>query len=252
MTDLPIRWRDRYRINVYESDALGRATIAALCDYCQDSASRHYYAIDKLIGPLLLPSQIWALTRLEIEIDKMPAWDEIVEVETWSRGIRKISAYRDFLLSHAGGGTFARGTTTWVVLDRQTMGMARLSDFGGKWPSTQDGPAFDRDAAKVEPLKSPAFGKPFEVRYGDIDVNQHVNSVNYIRWMSDALGKDIIESNRLKRIAVNFLDEALLGDEVMTGREKLPDGGCLCNAVRLKDSKEVCRAKFELEPVQST
>jgi acyl-ACP thioesterase len=241
MAEIPVIWRDEYRINVYEADALGRVSIPSLCDYCQDAASRHYFAVDAMIGPLLLPSQIWALTRLELEISDLPAWGGTIEVETWSRGIGKASAYREFILRLKNGAEAARGTTSWVVLDRGTMRLARLETMAGRWPSQLGRLALGRDAAKVGELTAPEPGKPFQVRYGDIDVNRHVNSVRYIRWTMDALGGELLESRRVRGIAVNFLDEALPGDEVLTASESISGSEYRCGVIRTKDSKTVCR-----------
>jgi len=240
-------WRDGYRINVYESDVTGRVSIPALCDYCQDSASRHYFSIDRVIGPMLLPSQIWALTRIEMEIDGRPPWNETIEVETWSRRIEKAFAYRDFLLRDQAGRVFARATTTWVVLDRDAMRIVRLEDFSLRWPSIAASSALGRDAEKIAGPASMTRMKPFDVGYGDIDVNRHVNSVRYVRWMIDALGQKVLEGNEIRRMIVNFIDEAVVGEEVRTASGRGPGSEHLefaASVVRCRDNKEICRSKF--------
>jgi acyl-ACP thioesterase len=243
---VPSVWKDGYRVRIYETDAEGAVSASSLCDFCQEAATRHYYAVDRMIGPLLSPTQIWALTRLELSIDRTAGWEETLDVETWSRSIERVSAYRDFLIRNPAGMEIAKGTTTWVVLDRATGRFSRLDDFSVKWPSIPDRSVFGRDASKVPGLENAVKGSAFHVGYGDLDVNRHVNSVCYIRWMADAIGPQESSRNRVRGLAVNFLDEAMAGDEVRVDSCRPVDGTVLCAVVRVSDSRELCRAKFEL------
>ena len=133
--DAPELWKQKYEIKVYESDALGRSSFPALCDYIQDMAWRHYTNVEKALGNLLPSGQVWLMTRLEVEVINLPKWQDIIEVETWSRGIEKFYAFRDFVITGNDGKEAAKGTTTWVVLDTVNNKIARLTELASKWPS---------------------------------------------------------------------------------------------------------------------
>lgn len=245
--EAPAFWKQKYEIKVYESDALGRSSFPAMCDYFQDMAWLHYNNVEKALGSLLTQGQFWLMTRLEVEIAAMPAWQDVIEIETWSRGIEKYYAYRDFIVTGADGKTAARATTTWVVLDTINKKISRLTELGLKWPSRSDVSSLGRNAEKLEVAGKTGYGPDYTVRYGDMDVNRHVNNVKYIKWMFDAPGMEYIEAHTLKKAVINFIDETRAGDIVRTGMERTGDLEIACSVFKNGADREACRAKFYFE-----
>jgi len=184
------------------------------------------------------------MARLEIEFSMLPRWQDTIEVETWSRGIEKLYAFRDFIMTSADGIAVVKGSATWVVLDTASMKIIRLNDISRDFPSEPQISALGKSADKVNNLTTPLYGKPFEIKYSDMDVNRHVNNVQYIKWMYDRLGRETLEARAPQRCIINFIDESMAGEEVKSGMEKVSDTEYNCNVVRLRDEKELCRAKF--------
>lgn len=246
MDSVPGEWKDTYDVKVYESDNLERGGLITLFNYFQNSAWGHYSRVDKVLGPFLSRSQIWAMTRAEIRLERPARWQEVVELTTWSRGIEKMMAFRDFIISGANGERIAAGTATWVVLDLEEKRIQRLSDIAAKWPSKPDTFSINKNAEKVDPPLNPEYDETFRVRYSDMDLNHHVNSSRYIQWMLDSFGREFLEKNELKKAEINFLDEAMPGDEVFTGREKISGTPLIlvANVTRKGGNREVCRARF--------
>ena len=52
-------------------------------------------------------------------------------------------------------------------------------------------------------------------RYSDLDMNGHVNNVNYVEWALDSIGFDVTSKLPLKELFVNYNAEVKLGDEVV-------------------------------------
>ena len=245
MREAPGEWKEKYTVKVYEADNLGRAGIVPLFDYFQDIAWCHYNKVEAALGQFLTKSQIWAMTRVEVHLDRPAMWKEEVELETWSRGIEKLTAYRDFVIRDAAGLTIGAGTATWVVLDLETKKIQRLNGIAAKWPSQVSKFSINKNADKVISPQSAVYSEPFSVNYSDMDVNQHVNSGRYIQWMTDDFGREFLEKNSVGSIKVNYLDEAMPGDELMAGREQRPDGAWICHLIRKDDKREVCRAEIQ-------
>ena len=243
---VPREWKEKYDVKVYESDNLERGGLVTLFNYFQNSAWSHYSRVDKVLGPFLSKNQIWAMTRVEIQMTRPARWQEVVEVETWSRGIEKLMAFRDFIIRDAQGAKIAAGTATWVVLDLESKRIQRLTELSEKWPSKPDALSIGKNAEKVDSITKPEYGESFTVQYSDMDLNRHVNSSRYVQWMLDSFGREFLERHDIGRAEINFLDEAMPGDEVYAGREQLSDSPpiFLANVSRKGDSREVCRARF--------
>ena len=245
MNTAPGEWKEKYKVKVYEADNLGRAGIVPLFDFFQDIAWCHYSRVEEARGPFLTSSQIWAMTRVEFHLERPAMWKEEVELETWSRGIEKLTAYRDFIIRDKDGGKIGAGTATWVVLDLQTKRIQKLSEISRKWPSKPDTYSIDKNADKVTSPKNADYSEPFKVSYSDMDVNQHVNSGRYIQWMLDDFGRDFLEKNSVNILKVNYADEAMPGDELLAGREDKGNGLWYAHIVRKGSLKEVCRAEIQ-------
>ncbi len=243
---VPREWKEKYEVRVYESDNLERGGLITLFNYFQNSAWSHYSRVDKALGPFLTKNQIWAMTRVEIQLERPARWQEVIEVETWSRGIEKLMAFRDFVVRDARNRRIAGGTATWVVLDLESRKIQRLTELAEKWPSKPDVYSINKNAEKVDSPAKPECSEPFKVQYSDMDLNRHVNSARYVQWMLDSFGREFLESHEVRKAEINYIDEAMPGDEVFTGSERQSEMPLvfLTNVSRKSDNREVCRARL--------
>jgi medium-chain acyl-[acyl-carrier-protein] hydrolase len=244
-----VHWTGQYRINVYETDHKGKASLTALCDYFQNSASDHYYAGVRKGGHGLKDSQLWMLSRIRLAIDRYPQWHDDVTLKTWSRGNDRLFMLRDFTVSSSAGEVLARGTSSWLIVDISTRKIVRPDGFAGQWPYHADEAALNANADRIEGARTPDFGDPFHVRYSDIDVNGHVNNVRYIQWVLDGYDLAFHEAYEPAFFEINFMDEVMIGQEIVLGMGKASGAGSGASAeylhtgVRKSDNKEFCRAR---------
>ena len=239
----PDVWRENYTVRLYEADALGRAGVTELCNYFQNSASSHYVAVDKIAGPLLPPDSAWVMTRMEVEFKDFPQWQDEVTLETWSRGINSLIAYRDFFISQPTGRILAQGTSSWVVVNLSTRKIESLTFLAPKWPSITGKRALAGDAVKIRPFEQPTFEQTFQVRYSDLDVNRHANNVKYIQWAVDSLSPGILAERRIARLEINYLEETKVADCIEMGLQRLSENPLRVGvAIRSKSrGKDACR-----------
>jgi medium-chain acyl-[acyl-carrier-protein] hydrolase len=246
MSEAPKEGIETYNVKVYEADAKGRANIASIANYFQNSAWRHYLNVEKALGQLIPKNSIWMMVRLEIKIISIPQWGGDIKLVTWSRGIEKLTAFRDFVITGTDGKEKAKGTATWVVVDFKNRKIQKLDELAEKWPSIKERSALGRDAKKLQALTNPVEGKFFSVKYSDLDVNRHVNNVKYIEWIMDGYAMEFIEANDISKFEINFLGEAAFGDEVAVNAERLSETPLtfLHNIMRKSDGKEICKARI--------
>jgi acyl-ACP thioesterase len=70
----------------------------------------------------------------------------------------------------------------------------------------------------------------------------HVNNVKYMEWCIDAVGSDALTGREVRDFEINFLNEALLGDEILirgTGQNPV-----IFSALREKDDAEIFRTRL--------
>lgn len=155
----------------------------------------------------------WVLSRLTIEVTRFPAINENYTLLTWIESYNKHFSARNFELIDGEGRTFGFARTIWVVLDlstRRSSDMSRLENLGTL--------VLDRPCP-IEPfshIKVDTEQKllSYPVRYSDIDLNRHVNSMRYIEHILDLYPFSWYDCYRVSRFEIAFAHEARPGIDI--------------------------------------
>ena len=102
---------------------------------------------------------------------------------------------------------------------------------------------------KIAPLNSRILRNTIHVGYRELDVNDHVNNVNYIEWILDTFDLAFHKSHNLQEIEINYLSEATYGDEVSVIDEAVDRLTFLHSLERNRDKTELCRARTRWQPL---
>lgn len=241
--DLFIR-HDKFEIHSYEIDLKRRLKVSALNRYMQESAWKHAEQLGFGYTNFIVKKLTWVLTRMIIQIGKLPLWGETIEVFTWPSGRDDFFAFRDFQFFGADGSEFGRATSSWCVinlLDRrpQTMESVPLS----KYPMVKELMFADRPG-KIQSLKNADSEWRTHVGYQDLDVNEHVNNVRYLDWIMETYPLDFLKNRRLLRLEINYLAEALYGKDVIVFSQQISNFEFRHSIRQLDDQTEICRAEL--------
>jgi acyl-ACP thioesterase len=190
--------RSTFELPASDIDAANRVKPSALFRYMQDGASSNAAQLGCGYAQMEPLGIFWVLSWARLVCDRSPAHGDTITVETWPKGVHKLYSLRDFFFEDAEGRHFARATTAWVILNRDSRRImtrealpARFTDFP------------DRVALPDLPDKLPLDGvwTPVAERsilYSDIDVNGHVNNTRYVDFLCDAFP---LERHLRQRIA---------------------------------------------------
>jgi acyl-ACP thioesterase len=89
------------------------------------------------------------------------------------------------------------------------------------------------------PEASPS--RRFEVRYSDIDANQHVNNGSYLCWALESVPEATWRGRRATAVEAHHRGEGLLGDAVLVRAAPQGDHGFAHAVIREGDGKELAR-----------
>lgn len=236
--------RHTLKIHSYEVDFNQRLTVTALFNYLQEIAWEHAHLLEYGWEHLLKKGWFWVLSRVEVEIDRLPKWTEEVTLITWPRGVDGVFALRDFELYDSQGNKIIAATSNWLVLSIKTHRPVRsdwFSDFNYANRS-----ALGHNASKlVQQVGSPEFTERFDVRIGDIDMNQHVNNVRYIDWAYNTFSIEHFKSYFPKRVVVNFNAEGKANDSIIASRFQNSQDESIVEIANASNGKNLCRLMFE-------
>ena len=208
-----------YQIHSYHAATNKKASVSAVCNFCQESAWNHAEHLG--LGYSHLSEKKLVLSRLFIRFYGYPEWGDNVTLRTWPSVLDKLLWYREFRLLDKDGNTAMDATSAWVILNAETKRPQRTADLYGLYPDWGAERVFPDKPGKVTGPKTPEEAGQISVRYHDLDVNGHVNNVRYIEWALESLPQEHVESRHLAELEINFLNEAFLGDTVALSIEEI-------------------------------
>jgi acyl-ACP thioesterase len=187
----------------------GKLRMNSLADFFQEVAWGHADSAD--FGRNLLEDNLsWILSRFDIKATNLPTWGESIKVLTAGRGVDKLFAFREFLITDLQGKPLARAMSSWVLLNTLSKKIHRPEQV---LPTALFDPQLKPDwqPDRIRISGKLLFEEEFKVRFSDLDLNNHVNNTTYIRWVEDLFKDHQIDSSQL---LINYLAECVLGDQV--------------------------------------
>jgi medium-chain acyl-[acyl-carrier-protein] hydrolase len=198
-----------FEVMSFQVEPGGKCRFAALADLLQEVAWQHADSRD--FGQQLFAKNLaWVLNRMDIEVFKMPVWGDQIILKTAGRGIDKLFALREFLVCDAKGQVLAKAMSAWILLDleRKRPVPPEKALPVELFQPVKSGELMPK---KIEVPGQMDFQKELIIQHDDLDMNQHVNNVSYIRWVenvSKALGF------HFKSLKINYLKETFLGQRL--------------------------------------
>jgi len=232
-------------VRSYEVDATGHFSMQAICNHLQDIAWEHAGRLG--FGPEQLAQQklFWVLSRMKIEINKYPLWNDKVILKTWPRGSEKLFAYRDYAIEDKNGQLLIAATSAWLILDKVNH-RPQPSGFLSNIPSFSESRVRENDLKKLPAVENEKQNEFVKVLFSHLDMNKHVNYTRYIQWIMDSYPYEIHLSDRLKSLEINFLAEAGLDDGIAVQTQQIQgtENQFLHSLIRKQDKKEITRARL--------
>lgn len=209
-------YSQEFRIASYQTDLTARIRPSAILEIMQEMAGAHAELLQvgrKCLDPMNLA---WVLTRVEVQMERMPLSGETITVETFPMPNRRVFFPRYFIFRDSQGQQIGCAGSLWVVLDVTTRKMASGAEISSLMPDNSDLTPPMGIPATVEDVQggiTEALRLPV---YTDLDVNGHVNNTRYLDWCCNALGIEVMRDYAMQHFKVNFNQEILPGQEVRT------------------------------------
>ncbi|XP_062156884.1 palmitoyl-acyl carrier protein thioesterase, chloroplastic-like [Alnus glutinosa] len=208
-------FQQNFLIRSYELDPDGKVSIVSLVNHMQESSLNHFERLGLTAEGFGLTSEmskrnvIWVLYRMQIAVERLPSWADVVQVETWISATGK----RDWLVrDYKTGETLIRATSLFFMMNKETR---KLSFVKEAWAEIEPhvlncDPIINKDKRKLRRLDLDAADY---VRVGiaplwnDLDMNQHVNHVKYISWILEGAPPSVLESHKISSMTLEYRKE---------------------------------------------
>ena len=170
--------------------------IKSALSYLEDIAGIHSNKVG--FGLLDIPKnqKTWVLINWKLEFFRRPKYAETLKVKTWSNGIDKIYALRDFYIYDEEEKIVARATSKWVLIDLKNNSIMKPTDVIMNLYTTEPDKVFEE---KVEKLREPENYENsviVKITKDMIDANGHVHNINYIDFATQVMPLDVMQNSK--------------------------------------------------------
>lgn len=212
--------QEKFTVRSYEMDVQGVASVPAICNYLQEVAGNHATELGVAVDHLFKKNMTWVLSRLHIQVFRFPFWREEIKIETWPSGRQRKFATRDFLIFDQKHNILVKATSSWMIIDLKTQKPIVMPEFMDEIRLPDRQRAINDSFPKMTLPKNPNLEQKFDVRLGDLDINQHVNNVKYIEWALESVPLDIWKAKILASLEISFRAETKHGERIIIQTEQ--------------------------------
>lgn len=193
-----------------ELDANFRMKLPVLFQWLQRAALNHSEAVGLKSEQMLADGGVWILSRIRVEIRRMPAFRDVVTVRTWHKGSIGFRAGRDFLLLCADEPLpLAAATSQWLFYDLNRRRIAKIPTRISAPYTTEPEHVLDPEAIDfaVDKAFTPERMITITTREGDVDPNGHVNNTVYLEYLDTLLGRTGTAAGPVRQVGIQYLKE---------------------------------------------
>lgn len=187
--------------------------------YFQDISIEHSEAAGVGIPYLAPRSLAWLLTSWQIDIERLPVYNEVVTVRTWPYSFRSSFGYRNYEIIDAEGRHIVKAYALWLHTDIANMKPAvTLPEEYSKYGLDE------QLEMEYQPRKITLPAEMDEVDQVLVtehyaDMYQHMNNAMYVDIASDYLP----ENAEIIRIRVDYRKQVKIGDRMHIRRHLAED-----------------------------
>ncbi|MCC8146024.1 MAG: acyl-[acyl-carrier-protein] thioesterase [Bacteroidales bacterium] len=234
----------KFHIESYVCDFQGKATLPIIGNFILQAATMH--ASERGFGydEMSESDAAWVLSRLSIQMNDYPGYDQFLTVETWIEDVARFFTQRCFRFIDKEGKTIGHARSIWAAIDMQTR---RPIDIEVWRPELKNFIDTEKECpidklAKILPVRNVEPTMGYSVRYSDIDINKHMNSIKYIEHVINIFDLDVFKKKMIHKFEMVYLAEGGFGDKLKLYRLDSSEDECLVDTKRGEES--ICRSRI--------
>ena len=207
----------------FHVDFTGRLTMSVLGNHLLNCAG--FRAADRGFGIATLNDYhfTWVLSRLAIELERMPRQYEKFTIQTWIEDVYRLFTNRNFAILDEHGNPLGYARSIWAMISLETRKPADLLSLHGG--SIVDYVCKEKECPIERPGKIKVSDEhpvgEYRTQYSDIDINGHVNSIKYIEHVLDLFPIEMFRDKQLKRFEMAYSAESYYGDTLSFYRDEV-------------------------------
>jgi acyl-ACP thioesterase len=191
-----------------------------LCNLLQLTAGVHAELGGISFSDMQEHHQAWVLSRVRVEIKRLPKWRDVITVKTWINSLENSRSIRCLEL-YDGDDKIVGCETFWAVFNTQTRRPENLylpHEHFEKYPNDK---ATEIQFSKIDTSIDKTFVAEKTILLSDLDIVNHANSVKYLEWCLDYVEPKLLLNQKIESFEMNYLKEVSLEDTITIEKSHL-------------------------------
>jgi len=201
-----------WEINFLQCYPNGYLKYTELCNILQLTAAVNAEKGGISFTDMQLHHQAWVLSKIRVEIKRLPKWKDTVIIKTWINSLENSRSVR-CLEMYIGEEKIVGCETFWVVMNTISRRPAELV-LPHKHFEKYEERATIQSFGKIDFQDNLKIISNHKVKLSDLDIVNHANSVKYLEWCLDKIAFESIKNQKIKSFEMNYLKEVSLDEEV--------------------------------------
>ena len=220
------RYRHVYSLTLADIDPDKRMTAGAVLCYFQDTIAR--FLAENHVGAFDLMEEAgitWMISEFHSKLDRLPTWPGIAQVEVFLSELSSIKVYVDYLMRDSRGNIFAKGSSTWLMVDvrsRRMLPHSSIPRFAGLMYDEQNHLVHGRYTFRSpEPetgsaCNAVAVDTIHTVSAAETDFNGHMSNRDYVRLAMSLIQPLAPAGQSIQALHAKFLKECHKGEKLQS------------------------------------
>lgn len=231
----------QFQLRYFEMNQHGDASPATILTLLEETAADHCLSIKHSLYDLLQQGVGWVLLSGRMLMERYPSYKEKITIRTWLSSFRTFRGFRENLIFDEQGSIIGRAKGLWLFFDIKKRRPARIYDeILQQWTIDPKESLKNNLKQDIDPLSSARYKKEFRVNRFDMDTNEHVNNLRYLRWALESIPDKITNNCYLHDISGRFVGEAQYGNTIESLAEPEGDDKSFSHTIRDLDSDQLC------------
>jgi len=207
-------WESTFKVRAFDVDSKDRLKVNAIIDYFQDAASNDAERLKFGYSDFIPKGLTWVLSWAKFEFINYPKFMDEIKIQSWGKKQHKLHSIRDYLLLDYNDNIICRGTSAWLLLDVKSFRPKILTQLFPEIKMFDSKNALFDLPQKIIPPGNLEKIYSTQIRYSDIDLNQHANNAKYIELMLDCFNKEFHQEHTIANLTVAFNAESKFDDKI--------------------------------------
>ncbi len=213
---------EEYEIKSFEVNSKSEIKPFVLMQHLEDAAYIHAEKYGFGYSDTYPNGYGWFVTKYHIKFDRLPKAWESIKISTWPCLSKGVQCRRDFEVFNDSDERIGSIASSWALIDLEAKRI--VNPFKTlNFPELYEEYTMETNFPKIEAVTDVDYEKKFEIRFDDIDLNNHVNNANYVAWATETMPYEFLNQNSIREMEIYYKKEATYGVTILSQVQMFED-----------------------------